>query len=96
MRALKSDSLGLFLFHQLKSRLGASPSDPADWDDTRFASVIAAALKEIPGLQVAASSDAGLTLRFDGETESHTLALRPIIDSLRLVWREYRTASGDH
>lgn len=102
MRALgagpRTGSLGLFLYHQLKSRIGALDldTDPSEWEDARFVRAISETLNEIPGLEVTRVEGTTLTLRLKGEETSHTLATRPVIDSLRLVWHEFRLASGDH
>lgn len=102
MRALRAGartgSLGLFLYHQLKSRIGAldADADPSEWEDARFVRAIAETLNDIPGLEVTRVEGTNLTLHVRGRSESHILATRPVIDSLRLIWHEFRVASGEH
>ncbi len=97
MRTLNKESLSLYLFHQLSSRLGAMESDEnaGEMDSTTTMRLLLGILNEIPGMEAREAPGMNIEVNFSGSEERRTIPVQNVVDSLQVVWKEFQESAGD-
>lgn len=97
MRSLNTSSLSLYLYHQLRSRLGTGEEarDGTELEDDQLIRLLVSILNEIPGLEAKPAQGLTIAIRFAGSDEIRILRVQNVIDSLRIIWNEFQESTGD-